>query len=448
MAVYYRYMSGVQTFSVPVAAPSVTVADLKTLILATARHGHGRTRGRGPRETLKLYDERTREEYTDASALVHRNSTVLVRRVAGPPAEAITIASSSSDSDVTAGSSAEEDEERAIDAVIDAAQLKWEGQHQYQGGRRVGHRGALVGMAPPPPPAGYVCHRCRVPGHFIQHCPTNGDPRYDLGRAPSNTNLPAPSPAVSSSPVPDDGVPPELHCKICDKVMSDAVVASRCCFGSFCDACARGQIAAKSRCVCGAPSRADDLIPNLTLRATIAKLLATSAAVGGSEPAGTENRKSSAGSNEEPTTSQGATASQESLGRVTKTAGSEHSEGSASSTSKSTAAPAARVTRTTRTTAESSAGTGAHASYAEQYGYGNPFGPACYDPIFGAAPWACDPYLYYGMPYGGEGYMDVPAPAGYHEGCYGRKRRADGEFQRHAEAGLKRRCGGRSEVAF
>ncbi|CAN6295195.1 unnamed protein product [Urochloa humidicola] len=452
MAVYYRYMSGVQTFSVPVAAPSVTVADLKTLILATARHGHGRTRGRGPRETLKLYDERTGEEYTEATALVHRNSTVLVRRVAGPPAEAITVAASppppldaSSDSAVTSTSSAEDDEARAIDAMIDAAQLKWEGQHQYyQGGRRgYGHRGALVGMAPPPP--GYVCHRCRVPGHFIQHCPTNGDPRYDLARAPSKTNLPAPSPAVSSSSL-DDGVPPELHCKICDKVMSDAVVASRCCFGSFCDACARDQIAAKSRCVCGAASRAEDLIPNLTLRATIAKLLATSAAAG-SGPAGTENRKSSAGSNAEPTTSQGAAASQESRGRVAKAASSEHSEGSASSTSKTAAAPAARVPRTKRTTAESSAEAGAHAGYTEQYGYGNVFGPACYDPFFGAAPWACDPYMYYSTPYGG-GYMDVPAPAGYHDGCHGRKRRADGEFQRHVEAGFKRRCGGRSEVAF
>jgi E3 ubiquitin-protein ligase RBBP6 len=29
------------------------------------------------------------------------------------------------------------------------------------------------------------------------------------------------------------------------------MVASRCCFGSFCDVCIRGQIAAKSRCVCG-----------------------------------------------------------------------------------------------------------------------------------------------------------------------------------------------------
>nr|XP_034570949.1 E3 ubiquitin ligase PARAQUAT TOLERANCE 3-like [Setaria viridis] len=331
MAVYYRYKSGVQTFSVPMAAPSVSIADLKNLILRTARHGDGRTRGRGPRESVMLYDARTGEEHTDGGALVPRSSTVLVRRVAGPPADAIAVAPSA----VTSSSSAEDDEDRAISAVIDAAQLKWEGHHQSQGGRRYDHRGGLEGRAAPP--AGYVCHRCRVPGHFIQHCPINVDPRYDLGRASSNTNLPTPTP-VSTSP--DDKVPRELHCKICSKVMADAVVASRCCFGSFCNACIRGQIAAKSRCACGAQSRADDLIPNLTLRATIAKLLATSA--GGSGSAGTSNRKSSAGSNAEPT-SQSAAASQESHSRITANAGSEHSEGSASSTSKSATPPAERA---------------------------------------------------------------------------------------------------------
>ncbi|MCD9558393.1 E3 ubiquitin-protein ligase rbbp6 [Datura stramonium] len=30
------------------------------------------------------------------------------------------------------------------------------------------------------PPSGYVCHGCNVPRHFIQHCPTNGDPNYDI----------------------------------------------------------------------------------------------------------------------------------------------------------------------------------------------------------------------------------------------------------------------------
>ncbi|TKW13034.1 hypothetical protein SEVIR_5G073300v4 [Setaria viridis] len=465
MAVYCRYKSGVQTFSVPVQAPFVSVAELKGLILGTARHSHSRTRGRGPREGVALSDPRTGDEYADGTALVPRGSTVLVRRVAGPLAEAITVAASpppprkptapadggASSSTVSSSSSAEDDEEaRAIDAVIDAARLEWGDQRRYQGARRYGHRGTLEGRAAPP--AGYVCHRCRVPGHFIQHCPTNGDPRYDIrAQAPSMSStslLPTPPPV---STTPDDGVPPELHCKICSKVMADAVVASRCCFGSFCDACIRGRIAAGSTCVCGARSRADDLIPNLTLRATIAKLLATARPAGSGSGGADNNRKSSAGSNAEPTPSPGATASQESRRHVTATACSERSDGSASSTSTSAAATAAREPRTKQTAAASSAGIGEPAAgYPEQYGYGNPFGPpACYDPFFGATPWACGPYLHYGVPYGG-GYTDVPAPAGYHDGCHGRRKRtADEEYQRHVEAdGFKRRCRGRSEVAF
>jgi len=110
--------------------------------------------------------------------------------------------------------------------------------------------------------------------------------------------------------------------------MADAVVASRCCFGSFCGVCIMGQVAAKSRCVCGAQARADDLIPNLTLRAAIARLLATKAA--GSGSAITNNRKSSAGSNAEPT-SRSPAASQENHSHVLATAASEHSDGNASS---------------------------------------------------------------------------------------------------------------------
>ncbi|TVU47158.1 hypothetical protein EJB05_06745, partial [Eragrostis curvula] len=263
-----------------------------------------------------------------------RCSTVVVRRVAGPPAETITVAPSAplpkaaqQDSDGKQSSSAEVDEDKAISAVIDAAQLTWEGHRTFQGGRRYdGRRGAQEQIAPP---AGYVCHRCRVPGHFIQHCPTNGDPRFDFGsRASSTTTLP---PLAPASTTPEDGVSPELHCKICKKVMADAVITGRCCFDSFCDACIRSHIVAKSKCVCGAQARTDDLIPNQTLRTTITNMLATRAAAGASVVIGTDNQRSSAGSNASRT-SQSPSTSQESRSRVTA-ACSEHSDdGSASST--------------------------------------------------------------------------------------------------------------------
>jgi len=42
------------------------------------------------------------------------------------------------------------------------------------------------------PPPGYVCHRCHVSGHWIQDCPTNGDPKYDKKNRQSTlrSNLP------------------------------------------------------------------------------------------------------------------------------------------------------------------------------------------------------------------------------------------------------------------
>jgi hypothetical protein len=95
-------------------------------------------------------------------------------------------------------------------------------------------------------PSGYVCYRCRIPGHFIHHCPTIGDPKFDDYKKP-HTLVPevsacpidgipsALAPAASVSVV--DDLPAELHCRLCNKVMADAVLTSKCCFDSFCDKC-------------------------------------------------------------------------------------------------------------------------------------------------------------------------------------------------------------------
>ncbi|KAK9086835.1 hypothetical protein Syun_029229 [Stephania yunnanensis] len=40
------------------------------------------------------------------------------------------------------------------------------------------------------PPASYICRRCNIPGHFIQDCPTNGDPNYDIKKLKSPTSIP------------------------------------------------------------------------------------------------------------------------------------------------------------------------------------------------------------------------------------------------------------------
>ncbi|KAL0312988.1 UNVERIFIED_CONTAM: E3 ubiquitin ligase PQT3-like [Sesamum radiatum] len=208
-----------------------------------------------------------------------------------------------------------EDEESKIKALIDTPALDWQRQPsdgfgpgrgfgRGMGGRMMGGRGfGRGGFEKKTPPQGYICHRCKVPGHFIQHCPTNGDPNFDIKRVKPPTGIPKsmlmatpdgsyalPSGAVavlkpneaafekeiegmpSTRPVGD--LPPELHCPLCKEVMKDAVLTSKCCFTSFCDKCIRDHIISKSMCVCGATSiLADDLLPNKTLRDTINRIL-------------------------------------------------------------------------------------------------------------------------------------------------------------------------------
>ncbi|MQL81922.1 hypothetical protein Taro_014371 [Colocasia esculenta] len=209
------------------------------------------------------------------------------------------------------------DEESKIKALVDTTALDWQRQIQENfgagrgfgrgmGGRMMGGRGfgrGGGGLVRKTPPQGYICHRCNVSGHFIQHCPTNGDPNYDIKRVKPPTGIPKsmlmatpdgsyalPSGAVAvlkpneaafekeieglpSTRVATD-LPPELRCPLCKEVMKDAVLTSKCCFSSFCDKCIRDYIISKSICVCGATNiLADDLLPNKTLRETINRIL-------------------------------------------------------------------------------------------------------------------------------------------------------------------------------
>lgn len=57
-------------------------------------------------------------------------------------------------------------------------------------------RGGAGPMGPPGaqamnnPPPNYVCYRCGTPGHYIQNCPTNGDPEFDQHRVKKKTGIP------------------------------------------------------------------------------------------------------------------------------------------------------------------------------------------------------------------------------------------------------------------
>ncbi|KAM0878101.1 hypothetical protein ACQ4PT_035075 [Festuca glaucescens] len=504
--VYYKYKSAKETYSVPLPYSFISVSELKQLILTSNRHGNGRTRGRGPREDIALSNAQTGEEYADDNAMIPQNVTVLVRRIAGQMSENIVVFSSrkviedgsiaSNKSVVTesvsksCSSTEVQDEDAAIAAVIDAAEVKWEEQPFKRGqpvgrfiGRQYGH-GPLDKEAPPPgyvcrscgvpghfiqhcprenqtPPPGYTCYRCRIPGHFIHHCPTIGDPKFDdykekMSRSlapvvpvnPVDGILYALAPAASASVV--DDLPAELHCRLCNKVMADAVLTSKCCFDSFCDKCIRDYIITQSKCICGVKVLADDLIPNHTLRSTISNMLGTRAC---STASGTGKHKSSSGSNpdpklQSPTTSaaSGKDMKKQCMDHLLPSASPEagvvqvareddhvdqqntKTEGSAGG-SVQTAVPIAdplKLNDVSESTLKGSTISGtlepkvaktdqlkkkrkkaystkiARANNAD-YGYNVPFDPAYYNPFNSGYPLVTDPYMYnsMGMPYGG-----------------------------------------------
>ncbi|VAI59454.1 unnamed protein product [Triticum turgidum subsp. durum] len=360
MAVYYKFKSARDYDSIPIEGQFISVLNLKEMIFESKHLG------RGTDFDLMISNAQTDEEYADESIMIPKNTSVLIRRIPGrprmpivtEPQEAIaaesrveeivpsgsaflgdssmkypeesewddefgnslyvsdSVPSQPASQAIDASSENQIDEDSKIKALIDTVAVDYSqipdgygsgrGYGRGMGGRMMAGRGFGRGMGRldnRSPPPGYICHRCKVPGHFIQHCPTNGDTRYDVRRMKPPTGIPKsmlmatrdgsyalpsgagavlkPNEAAFEREIEGlpttrslSDLPPELRCPLCKEVMKDAVLTSKCCFKSFCDKCIRDYIISKSMCVCGATSiLADDLLPNKTLRETISRIL-------------------------------------------------------------------------------------------------------------------------------------------------------------------------------
>ncbi|EEY56544.1 uncharacterized protein PITG_10087 [Phytophthora infestans T30-4] len=188
---------------------------------------------------------------------------------------------------------------------------------------RGGGRGAGSGAPGGPnllgnPPPNYVCYRCGTPGHYIQNCPTNGDPEFDQHRVKKKTGIPKSFMKAVSDPseipvgagktvvnAPWGGLaviepqnknfsklmarsggsatldqfisnPPEhLACPLCRRLMSDAVLIP-CCQESACDECLRSAlIERKLTCpLCNVSNMSPEkLLPNKVLRTSVDEFL-------------------------------------------------------------------------------------------------------------------------------------------------------------------------------
>ncbi|CAL0331158.1 unnamed protein product [Lupinus luteus] len=358
MAVYYKFKSARDYDSISMDGPFISVGTLKEKIF------ENKHLGRGTDFDLVVINAQTNEEYLDEAMLIPKNTSVLVGRVPGRPRlpivteiqqklesktsetepdnnrlpvanastmkytedtdwdefgndlysnpDALPVQSSNFIPEALLTSNADEDLDSKIKAVVDTPALDWQRQgSDFGGGRSFGRgmggrmvAGRGFGLEQKTPPQGYVCHRCKLPGHFIQHCPTNGDSNFDIKRVKQPTGIPRSMLMVNpqgSYALPNGSVavlkpneaafekemegmptstrsmgdlPPELHCPLCSDVMKDAVLTSKCCFKSFCDKCIRDYIISRSMCICGATNiLADDLLPNKTLRDTINRIL-------------------------------------------------------------------------------------------------------------------------------------------------------------------------------
>lgn len=144
-------------------------------------------------------------EYTDETTLIPKNTSVVIKRVPGQKPGGIlsqqTLARRNeryAEKDLVKGANTEqhssgdktkrvasnsgweqprevegEGEDERINSVVDSSTVTFTQRPRFNQHNPVFDR---------PPPPNYRCHRCGKPGHWIHHCPTNGDPNFDIVR--------------------------------------------------------------------------------------------------------------------------------------------------------------------------------------------------------------------------------------------------------------------------
>lgn len=214
--VYFKFKSAISPDSVTFNGSFISVAELKNLI--AARKGFGQDAG----AELILTNPSTKDDYTNDTQQIPRQTTVHVRRVptskpralqaataaavsaaaqsitAQPASQAAAPVSGSAlpstdefgadlYSEQAAASTADEEEAR-IKALQQGTAASWS-QQVMQGGRggrgrgRGGRGGRMQYSGSGPPPPGYFCTKCGQAGHWRENCPNEGE--YKRVRAPA-----------------------------------------------------------------------------------------------------------------------------------------------------------------------------------------------------------------------------------------------------------------------
>ncbi|XP_074771543.1 E3 ubiquitin-protein ligase RBBP6-like [Athene noctua] len=180
--VHYQFSSQLRRDTVTFSGLHISVGNLKREIM-------GRQKLKAANCDLRVTNAETGEEYTDANALIPKNSSVVVRRV---PVRGV---KTTSKTPVITRTEPASGTSRAIEdssAAIPLAQLIKTGSLAEANASEEDKIRAMMTqsccqydpvnyvkkpLATPPP--SYVCFRCGKPGHYIKNCPTNGlNPLY------------------------------------------------------------------------------------------------------------------------------------------------------------------------------------------------------------------------------------------------------------------------------
>lgn len=237
-SVHFRFKSARQFETLPFEGDFLKVADLKVAIVARKKLNFGEG------FDLEISDAATSDVFHDENALVQKNTSVIVRRIPGlKPGGILSQQDMAGKNEryaekqapdpvgdrLTSAEQTAQDLPRTIEGADEAERInslinqasnaidmfpappprgRYGRGASYRGGRGArGGRGGRGGrmfpggagnafggnMYPdraPRPSANYVCHRCNQPGHWIDQCPTNGDPTYDKIKVRAPTGIP------------------------------------------------------------------------------------------------------------------------------------------------------------------------------------------------------------------------------------------------------------------
>lgn len=203
-SVFYKFKNAREPERITFNGTAISVFELKREIIILSGLGDGTD------FNLHMYPEDDlNSEYKDDTSLIPRSATVVCVRRPAPrgqgraaryisgkaPVRAITKESSKPTAPLTSSAAAggaltEADAEAAF--LAESAQV-WDAQKESLSHVKPTYNKNKKPVVVPnhDPPPGYVCRRCNVKGHWIQACPTNGDPDFKpVFQAKRTTGIP------------------------------------------------------------------------------------------------------------------------------------------------------------------------------------------------------------------------------------------------------------------